>query len=233
MAGRVYTLDVGNTRSKLACFEGDVLTDCKVFEDDHRLREGLAEISETVVACSVRGRIALGIQEMLWFDSAWEYPYGMDIEGRGTLGADRLAAVWGGVGRYPGKSLLIVDAGTCITYEYVCGGGRYLGGAISPGLAMRYKAMHEYTSALPELAPLGKFPPKVGRDTEAAMRSGVVHGIIGEIEARVEAFQSENEDSAVLFTGGDIGILGKPLKTGIFAEPMLLHYGLYYAYQSL
>ncbi len=231
---RIFTVDIGNTRYKVALFDGAELVDFRVFEDVVPLVSFLNTEEIPVVVCSVRGRTVLGEgSRYVYFDASWKYPYGIDISDLRGLGADRLAAVWGAVIRFPGRPLMVVDAGTCVTYEYISGEGRYLGGAISPGLGLRFRSMHDYTSALPELKPLEGLPSKVGLETEGAMRSGVMWGFEAEIRWRMEDFLTRNEDSLVILTGGDLGFLGKPLKTGIFAEPMLLHYGLYYAYRSL
>lgn len=157
-------------------------------------------------------------------------------------------------------NFLMIDAGTCVTYDYVKGGvfGNdnrnvmesgsienksridtseapvYFGGAISPGLRLRYKAMSDYTDALPlldvGLEDSGMFEiGDIGKHTVEAMNSGVMMGFVDEISGRIDRFKEKFVDSQVFLTGGDAEFLGKRLKSGIFVEPMLLHYGLFYA----
>jgi type III pantothenate kinase len=165
-------------------------------------------------------------------NTQWPLPFVVDVAKPETVGADRLAAVMAGISMFPKKALLIMDMGTCITYEYVSKEARYWGGAISPGVRLRFQSMHDYTAALPQLQASGEIPPKEGKDTESAMQSGVLYGVKAEVMDRIERFQSENPDSMVILTGGDSWLLGNPPKTRIFVEPKLLHYGLYYAYKS-
>lgn len=231
--GKMLTLDMGNTRSKVALFANNRCEDFRVFHNIADLEVYLLEMDLPVMACSVTGRPEFDNIDIHWLDARFKMPFRLDVDEPDSVGADRLAAVFAAVNLYPKKELLIVDAGTCITYEYVSADGVYWGGAISPGLDLRYRAMHDYTAALPRLKALGELPPREGKDTEGAMHSGVLLGFIAEIEDRIDAFQSKNADSVVIITGGDASFLANPSKTGIFVEPMLLHLGLNYAYQSL
>lgn len=233
MQDRMITLDMGNTRSKVAIFAKNELVDFCVFHNDQDLEAYLREQQLPVMACTVVGKRNFEGVDIHWLGVNQKLSFTLDVAQPESVGADRLAAVMAGVSMYPNRPLLIIDAGTCITYEYVSRDGRYWGGAISPGLSLRFKSMHDYTAALPLLEALGELPPKEGRDTESAMRSGVVYGFQAEIEARIVAFERENEGSVVIMTGGDAAVLGNPLKSRIFVEPKLLHYGLYYAYQTL
>lgn len=230
---KMLTLDMGNTRSKVALFANNRCEDFRVFHNITELEAYLREMDLPVVACSVTGRPAFDKIDIHWLDTRFKMPFRLDVDEPESVGADRLAAVLGAVNLYPKKELLIVDAGTCITYEYVSAEGVYWGGAISPGLDLRYRAMHDHTAALPRLKALEGLPPREGKDTEGAMHAGVLFGFIAEIEDRIHAFQSKNADSVVIITGGDASFLANPSKTGIFVEPMLLHLGLNYAYQSL
>lgn len=231
--GKMLTLDMGNTRSKVALFANNRCEDFRVFHNIADLEVYLLEMDLPVMACSVTGRPEFDNIDIHWLDARFKMPFRLDVDEPDSVGADRLAAVFAAVNLYPKKELLIVDAGTCITYEYVSADGVYWGGAISPGLDLRYRAMHDYTAALPRLKALGELPPREGKDTEGAMHSGVLLGFIAEIEDRIDAFQSKNADSVVIITGGDASFLANPSKTGIFVKPMLLHLGLNYAYQSL
>jgi type III pantothenate kinase len=229
----MLTLDMGNTRSKVAFFANNQCEDFRIFHQLDALEHYLREMNLPVMACSVTSRpVWVGI-DIRWMDAKVPLPFRMAVSAPETVGADRLAAVAGAVGLHPNTTLLVVDAGTCITYEYVTAEGLYWGGAISPGLRLRYASMHDYTAALPRLSALGTLPPRAGTDTAEAMHSGVLYGFRAEIEDRIAVFRSENKDSVVIITGGDASVLANPLKTGIFVEPLLLHFGLNYVYQSL
>jgi len=154
-----------------------------------------------------------------------------------TLGIDRLAAVMGAHCLYPGNDNLVIDAGTCITYDYVDAGGNYYGGSISPGLQMRYKAMHNYTSALPLVNADDNFSQKFGTDTESAMRSGVQNGLKYELTGFIESYRDGNSQLNILLTGGDGIFFDTLLKNSIFApyiknEPYLVLQGLNAAIQQ-
>jgi len=158
------------------------------------------------------------------------------------------------------SDFMMIDVGTCVTYDYIKGGALrkdngnsmesgsvgseskletseapiYFGGAISPGLRLRFKAMSDYTDALPlldvGLEDSGSFEiGDIGKHTVEAMNSGVMMGFVDEISGRIDRFKEKFVDSQVFLTGGDAEFLGKRLKSGIFVEPMLLHYGLFYA----
>ncbi len=230
---RMLTVDIGNTRSKVAIFENNVLIDFCIFNQISELQTYLQEAALPVMACSVSHKPQFAGLQVTWLQPNMELPFQIDVVNPSQIGPDRLAAVAGALRLFPHKEILIIDAGTCITYEYVSAKGVYWGGAISPGLRLRYQSMHDHTAALPLLSGVEEFPLRQGRDTESAMHSGVMFGFRAELEERISDFQRKNEDSVVLITGGDAQILAKPLKTGIFVEPMLLHLGLNYVYQSL
>jgi type III pantothenate kinase len=229
----ILTLDMGNTQSKVAFFANNQCEDFRIFHQLDALEHYLREMNLPVMACSVTTRPVWAGIDIRWMDATVPLPFRLAVSAPETVGADRLAAVAGAVGLHPNTTLLVVDAGTCITYEYVTAEGLYWGGAISPGLRLRYASMHDYTAALPRLSALGTLPPRAGTDTAEAMHSGVLYGFRAEIEDRIAVFRSENKDSVVIITGGDASVLANPLKTGIFVEPLLLHFGLNYVYQSL
>jgi type III pantothenate kinase len=154
-----------------------------------------------------------------------------------TLGIDRLAAVMGAHCLYPGKDNLVIDAGTCITYDHVDAVGNYYGGSISPGLQMRYKAMHNYTSALPLVNADDSFSQKFGNNTESAMLSGVQNGLKYELTGFIESYRDGKPELNILLTGGDGIFFDTLLKNSIFApyiknEPYLVLKGLNAAIQQ-
>jgi type III pantothenate kinase len=148
-----------------------------------------------------------------------------------TLGADRLAAVTGARHLYPAADNLVISGGTCITYDWVSANAKYFGGSISPGLKMRYKALHNYTAGLPLIDAEAEFLALYGDSTENAIRSGVQNGIKYELEGFIKSYKKDNLDLNILLTGGDSIFFDTLLKNSIFApcikiEPHLVLEGL-------
>ncbi len=142
-----------------------------------------------------------------------------------TLGADRLAAAVGAVELYPQTDLLVVDAGTCITYDLVTRDGEFMGGNISPGVEMRLKALHEQTARLPQVAADGNLPDW-GRDTETAIRVGVVRGIAWELEGCVRHLSAGRPELRLVMTGGTRLPLPDDLKRRTHTDVHLVARGL-------
>ena len=143
-----------------------------------------------------------------------------------TIGADRLALVAAAVDLYPNQHNLIISLGTCITYNFVSNQHAFLGGSISPGTQMRFKAMHEQTALLPLIQPSSEFT-LVGYDTKTNLLSGVILGIAAEIDGIIAAYEEKYANFNVLLTGGDICYFVPHLKKRIFADPNLIFKGLY------
>lgn len=142
-----------------------------------------------------------------------------------TVGADRLALVSASIKNFPNKNVLIIDAGTCITYDFVNSKNEYLGGAISPGIRLRYKSLNNLTAKLPLLD--SKQPQNIiGNSTSESIHSGVVNGIVMEIDGVVNEYQTKFEDLTVILTGGDTEFLSNQLKSSIFAHSNFLLEGL-------
>ncbi len=142
-----------------------------------------------------------------------------------TLGTDRLAMAVGARAAYPDRNILAVGLGTCITYNFVQKNRAFRGGAISPGLNMRLRAMHEWTERLPEVKAEGEVL-LLGYDTPTSMRSGAIYGMASEIDGMVQAFAAQYPDFNAVLTGGDAPLLANKLKSEIFADPDLLMKGL-------
>ncbi len=142
-----------------------------------------------------------------------------------TLGSDRIAAVVGAQGEMPGKDILVIDAGTCLTYEFVDAAGNYHGGNIAPGKQMRLKAMNALTDKLPLVSPDGE-TPGLGYDTETAMRAGVVRGMTYEIQGYIMDLRRKYPGLLVFLTGGDDFSFDTKLKNIIFADKFLVLKGL-------
>jgi type III pantothenate kinase len=143
-----------------------------------------------------------------------------------TLGSDRIAASVGAYFLQPDKNFLVIDAGTCIKYNFTNAQNEYLGGGISPGIQMRLISLHEHTSKLP-LVKLTEDPiDLIGENTEQSILSGVVNGVISEIDGIIDGYQNRFPGILVLLTGGDSEFLAKRLKNSIFAHQNLVLKGL-------
>ena len=142
-----------------------------------------------------------------------------------TLGKDRIAAAAGGNYLFPGKNVLIIDAGTALTYEFVNSKGQYLGGGISPGLRMRFSSLHENTKRLPLVEPKEKFSFPANT-TKSAIVSGVQTGIIYEIDGIINEFIEQFKPLKIVLTGGDSNFFERKLKNSIFVDSNLVLKGL-------
>jgi type III pantothenate kinase len=143
-----------------------------------------------------------------------------------TLGKDRLAAAVAGAAIFPGKDVLVINMGSCITYEFIEKHNEYLGGAISPGMQMRFRALNTFTGKLP-LVTHKETSELIGFDTESSVLSGVINGIISEIEGTVARYRKRYNGIKVILSGGDLCYFDKRLKISIFAVPNIVLSGLY------
>lgn len=237
------TIDIGNTRTKLAVFDGDeFVSETTAFsradnsQDDEacqELRALIARYQPTGVAyCSVAAE-GLAIEQalsaldcpVLHVTGATETPLQVLYHTPETLGADRLAAVVGAVTLQPKTDLLVIDAGTCITYDLVDSEGRYLGGNIAPGVEMRFEALHRRTARLPRVSAEGDVP-EVGYDTETALRAGVVRGIGYELQGCIRHLQKRYPQLRVYLTGGDRYVFSDSLRENILTDSHLVARGL-------
>ena len=142
-----------------------------------------------------------------------------------TLGKDRLAAVVGAHSLFPKKDILVFDAGTALTIDFIDKDGNYHGGNISPGLKMRFRALHDYTQKLFLCSQTDDFQ-LIGNSTSSAIVSGVQFGMIFEIENYIKQFEKKKTNLVKIFTGGDAFFFADKIKSRIFAEPNLVLIGL-------
>jgi type III pantothenate kinase len=239
-------VDIGNTFTKLALFDGDELISVKQLasEDDEQIKQLISNLSaQKAILSSVKKERAqwqimlAGKMPVVYFDRNMAYGVNNHYQTPQTLGLDRLAAVTGAVHLYPGKSSLVIDGGTCITYDYVDAGANYFGGSISPGLKMRYSALNYYTAALPVVETDAGFTAQSGNDTITSIRSGVQNGIRHELEGFINDYKKDGGALNVILTGGDGNFFDTLLKNSIFApcikiEPYLVLKGLNAAIQK-
>lgn len=142
-----------------------------------------------------------------------------------TLGMDRIAAAVGAFTNYPNVDCLVIDAGSCITYDFLDKNGQFHGGSISPGISMRYKALQHFTAKLPLLDDRS-FKNLIGKNTKDAINIGVLNGIVGEMEHIISEFKEKYPDICIIITGGDVSFFETTIKHSIFAFPTLVLVGL-------
>ena len=162
---------------------------------------------------------------IVWFNNSTPCPLKIKYGTPGTLGPDRIAAAVGAWGEAPGRNILVIDAGSAITYDIVDNKGNFLGGNIAPGIKMRLRSLHEFTDRLPMVVKDGDIP-FIGYDTETAIRSGVITGICHEIEGYIRAAREKFGEVFVFLTGGDGISLKNNIKSSIFADKFLVAKGL-------
>lgn len=225
-------IDAGNTRTKIGIFEGASLLAREVFASPREAREFIGDKSfDNLLICSViesdvmqlfggraSGKSLLLSPELpLPITNAYRTPR--------TLGQDRLAAACGAWSMFPSESSLSIDCGTCINYEYVNQKGHYLGGAISPGVAMRFQAMYQLTDRLPLAEPKERIG-LTGTSTLECLETGVMNGTLEEIKGMIARYRHDDPGIRVILTGGDSRFFEKPLKPFIFVAPELVLTGL-------
>ena len=157
--------------------------------------------------------------------SEMRLPFDNTYESPNSMGSDRIVLVSAASISHPNTNVLIIDLGTCITYDFLDSDSRYRGGAISPGFEMRYKSMHHFTENLP-LLESKKTENPTGKNTEQAIHAGVYFGILDEINARIEYYEHKYDSLKVILTGGDANKLPKTLKNSIFANSNFIADGL-------
>ena len=228
-------IDIGNTKVKVAVFELDTIITAVVCEEINLVKE-LKRISNQYtfkrsIVSSVKDineeyleelqklpfLITLNTDTLLPFTNLYATP--------STLGNDRIALAAAAVCIHPLKNTLVIDAGTCITYDFINAKNEYLGGAISPGIAMRYKSLHQYTEKLPLLSKNEEFNI-IGTSTKSSIHSGIINGISCEIKGIIAQYQQDFGDLTIVLTGGDTKFLSKQLKNSIFANQNFLLNGL-------
>ena len=229
-------IDIGNSYTKAAVFKNDDLhyqvRKAGFNEQDVALICRKYTLSQAIVSSvSQPADKILGIlsdklpTKPIILNTTTPVPLRIKYSTPETLGADRIANAVGGKYQFPDKPVLIIDAGTCITYDMVTQDRTYLGGAISPGLRMRYDAMHHYTRNLPQLSPDNN-AVLTGDSTQSSMHSGVLNGIVEEMKGMITRFRDSYPDIEVILTGGDVNYFDKKLKNNIFARPNIVLTGL-------
>jgi type III pantothenate kinase len=228
-------IDFGNTLQKLAIYDGKTLLEKQSYQGIvvQQLVDYLDEKGpfDAIILSSVARhspeieKILSETAPLVILDENTPLPVKNLYLTPATLGKDRLAAAAGANALYPGKNVLSIDAGTCITYDFLTENAEYLGGGISPGIRMRFRAMNAFTGRLPLVEP-GEFSGLIGRDTQESLLSGVLNGVSQEITGIIRLYTEQYKDITVVITGGDLEYLHNKLKINIFAVPDLVLLGL-------
>lgn len=239
MANLNLIIDIGNSSCKAALFDGGAMVEthkgsnsrieildkwCADYVIDRAIVSSVIELSD---------EISRQLESLpcpyVRFSTSMPLPVKLLYRTPETLGVDRLAAVIGAQAEAPGKDILVIDAGSAITYDFLDADGNYHGGNIAPGLAMRLKALHEQTGKLPLVGVEGD-TPALGYNTETAIRSGVVRGIRYEIDGYVSELREKYPTVLIFLTGGDekslIYSVKNNVKSCIFADEFLVLKGL-------
>jgi|TARA_B110000014_G_scaffold253800_1_gene233624 type III pantothenate kinase len=229
-------IDIGNTRVKLAVYKEDNLilkliilkkdffdTIEKILNEYPKIKKGI--ISSVDHFTKKEEKQLRTLINLVVVSTEIKHPFKNLYQTPKTLGLDRIALISAAANQYQRKNTLVIDAGTCVTYDFLNTNNEYLGGAISPGLSIRYKALHQLTAKLPLL----KYEDHnylIGNSTESSIHSGVINGLVNEIDGNILQYQNTYKDLTIILTGGDTNFLSKRLKSSIFANSNFLLEGL-------
>ena len=230
-------IDIGNTRAKYAVFDHEEVVKVGVWDnfDLSPLRALQKEIpmiqriivsTVTLLKQNVLKEINIKPDRYLLLDHLTPIPIKNKYKTPETLGKDRLSAVIGASAVFPQRDCLVIDAGTCIKYDFISKKAVYKGGSISPGMNMRLEAMHHFTAKLPLVKP-DKYDSLIGTDTNTAILSGAQSGALAEINGMIAAYVEKFGRIKVIITGGDAKFFAKRMKRKIFVSPNLVLIGLH------
>lgn len=223
-------LDFGNTFAKAGFFDGEELKevtniqldDLSALVDerqpDHIIISSVSE-SLSHIKAKLTGKNLVVLKHNM------PLPFKIDYKTPETLGLDRIAAVAGAQQIFPDTNCLVIDTGTCFTYDLIDKSGTYHGGGISPGIRMRFQALHNFTANLP-LIEFEEDSPLIGQSTKDSILSGVVNGTIAEITEIIGMYSDKFADLRIIICGGDAKFFENRLKASIFAAPELVLRGL-------
>jgi type III pantothenate kinase len=228
----ILAVDIGNTRIKAAVFEDATLLETFVFVKTELQKniQNILKVHENITHLVVASVSDVEKQAFSAFENAVNihflshkdsFPFVNCYETPHTLGIDRLVLAAGATLQFPGQNRLVVDAGTCVTYDFIDENNNYLGGAISPGLKLRYESLHHYTAKLPLLT-LESPTHLIGNSTAESIHSGVVNGLVCEIDGFINQYKAQYSNFIIILTGGDAEFLAKRLKNTIFANSNFL-----------
>ncbi len=229
-------IDIGNTRTKFSVFNyGEMIISVPVDEflpghieilkNEHPSLDKVILSSVKKYPQELKESLQKNFSVFLELDAQTPLPIENYYVSKETLGRDRIAAAVAASHLYPASNVLVIDAGTAITYDIVTENNQYLGGNISPGLEMRFKALHHFTGNLP-LVKSNNFDKLYGNTTHDAILAGVQHGVVFEVDKTIETFKEFYNNLKVIITGGDINFFDKKLKNSFFVHFNLIAIGL-------
>ena len=228
-------IDVGNTRIKVAVLQGDAVLEKEVVPQNVFLEKIKSWINKYGCRHAIISSVGFldkktveelhSLVSLVVLTHKLHFPFDNLYATPQTLGVDRLALIAAASEVYHGKNVLVIDAGTCVTYDFISSANQYIGGSISLGLEMRFKALHEFTAGLPLIKPSSN-SNLIGSSTESSIQTGVENGLIFEISGIISQYEAKFQELTVVLTGGDLNFLSKRLKNSIFANPNFLIRGL-------
>ena len=224
-------LDAGNSCTKYGLFLNNELLGSGNIAKHQSINSilDLETLSKVNIIASCKVTDKLNIKDLpkvnhIQIDKNSIFPFNLKYNTPQTLGIDRIVACSGNYTK--GESLLVIDCGTCVTYDYISNSGNYEGGAISPGIKLRFQAMNNFTDQLPFIKSFKKNPKKIGDSTENCMKSGVINGLAYEIDGFISEYLIIDNQLKVFLTGGDAIFFVDALKSRIFAQQNLVLKGL-------
>ena len=231
-------IDIGNSRVKLFLFKNDKITFRDIYNHNEFIKslqtlpykKEIINVISSSVSTNYDDIIEINFKDSNYFklsNKNLKLPFRNNYKTLNSLGQDRLALVSSAVFNYPNSNTLIIDVGTCITYDFVDSKNIYYGGAISPGINLRYSSLNEHTSNLP-LLEFKEIDTLIGTNTEDSIHSGVYNGVIAEINDHIEKLYSNYIALNVVVTGGSSKFLLNRIKNAIFADQDFLATGLNY-----
>ena len=227
-------IDIGNTLIKCAVFKDDQIIQVLSFEDfdaeqAKTLLKMFPDINSIILSSVIKHSDALEKiflnYNFISLGHSTPLPLTNKYKSPETLGNDRLASAVAANYMFPFENTLIIDAGTCIKYDFVNSDNEYMGGGISPGIKMRFKALNYYTDKLPLLESEKKVN-LIGCNTNESIWSGVQLGAISEVKGVISMYEEIANKLKVILTGGDSIFFDKELKNSIFVDPYLILKGL-------
>ncbi|MFQ3576059.1 MAG: type III pantothenate kinase [Cytophagales bacterium] len=230
----LIAIDIGNSRAKAGVFVEDSLE--KVFTNlsEFELVSLVNQYPDYSIFLSSVVKIPPHFfnllqrkERLLVVDHETDVPIKNCYHSPKTLGIDRLVASIGAWSLYAHVNTLVIDIGTCVTYDFISDNGEYLGGGISPGLKLRAKSLNAYTQKLPLIEDLELIPDLIGKTTETSIQSGIVLGLCHEIEGFIKTFENKFSQLQTVLTGGDAVFFESMIKASIFVNPNLVLHGLH------
>jgi type III pantothenate kinase len=229
-------LDFGNTFIKIAHFEHDKLTHLERIPKENS-KQILSIISDlnfrysivsavVVIDAEITHLLKQKSEKHIELNSSCPIPLTNLYETPQSLGNDRIALAVAAKSKYPSSNVLVIDAGSCITLDFISENGEYHGGSIHPGIEMRFKALHQFTEALPQIEFDNQFTKLIGNSTDSSIRAGVQSATIHEISGMINSYEKRYKSLKIIISGGNAYYLSTNLKNSIFADENFLLHGL-------